>query len=104
MTLVVAQLVKGVIAAVSDTGITEHKVIPLPAERYVAKLCVLSSDTAIGFAGDPDYGIEAIETLPAPYIPRSRENPRIQIGKSGASAGVQRFSFSGSRVDIVYER
>ena len=35
------------------------------------------------------------------YIPRSRENPRIQIGKSGASAGVQRFSFSGSRVDIV---
>lgn len=67
MTLVAAQLVKGVIAAVSDTGITEHKVIPLPAERYVAKLCVLSSDTAIGFAGDPDYGIEAIETLPAPY-------------------------------------
>ena len=67
MTLVVAQLLKGVIAAVSDTGITAHKVVPLPADRYVAKLCVLSSDTTIGFAGDPAYGVEAIETLPAPY-------------------------------------
>jgi 20S proteasome alpha/beta subunit len=53
MTLVVAQRKKGIISAVSDTGITEHDA-PLSLEKNVPKICIITPDLAVGFAGSPE--------------------------------------------------
>jgi hypothetical protein len=63
MTLVVAQLNDGVISAVSDTGITKHDA-PLGPDHAIPKLCILSPDLAVGFSGDRDLGIRALEMFP----------------------------------------
>jgi hypothetical protein len=59
MTLVVARVAKGILSAVSDTGVT------LNAETYgpgrgVPKLCILNLGLAVGFAGDVYTAIEAL--------------------------------------------
>lgn len=56
MTLVVAQRKKAIISAVSDTGITEHG-IQLPPERHIPKICILTRELAVGFAGSPELAL-----------------------------------------------
>jgi hypothetical protein len=65
LTLVVAQQKGRIISAVSDTGVMEHGV-PLPPAQQIPKLCVLSPDVAVGFAGNPDLARRAIETASVP--------------------------------------
>ena len=53
MTLVVAQKKGGVIAAVSDAGVMEHGERLSPA-KCIPKICILTPDLAVAFAGNPD--------------------------------------------------
>ena len=63
MTLVVARLKDGVISAVSDTGISFNEKVFRP-EQQIPKLCILSPDLAVGFAGDSKAGIDALSAFP----------------------------------------
>jgi hypothetical protein len=73
MTLVVAQQKGRIIAAVCDTGIFEHDV-RLAIEQQLPKICVLSSDIAVGFSGSPDLALRHINRF---EIPDHRDNPRL---------------------------
>jgi hypothetical protein len=53
------------LAAVSDTGITEHDV-QLPPDRYLPKLCILNRDLAVGFAGSSELATRYLMTFVAP--------------------------------------
>jgi hypothetical protein len=63
MTLIVAQQKNGVIAVVSDTGITEHE-RSLGYDRQIPKICIVTPDLAVAFAGSSDLGIRYLENFP----------------------------------------
>ncbi|MGB8278171.1 MAG: hypothetical protein WCF20_09635 [Methylovirgula sp.] len=56
MTLVFAQKKKTIISAVSDTGITEHGA-QLQPEKNIPKICILTPDLAVGFAGSSELAL-----------------------------------------------
>ena len=64
MTLVFAQKKGNVTAIVSDTGITKFTK-RLSPERCTPKICILTPDLAVAFAGDPDLAKRSINSLPA---------------------------------------
>ncbi len=63
MTLVVACLKNGIIAAVSDTGVTEHDQALSP-ERQIPKICIVTPDLAVAFAGASELAIRYLENFP----------------------------------------
>src|SRR3978361_1454285 len=67
MTLVAARLQDGIISAVSDTAISFKEEHYKP-EKQVPKLCILSPDLAVGFAGEPTVAIEALTNFPQDCI------------------------------------
>jgi len=60
MTLVVVQKKGSIISAVSDTGITGPGGVPLGLEKHIPKLCILTPNLAVGFAGSPESALDAI--------------------------------------------
>jgi hypothetical protein len=64
MTLVIARLKDGIISAVSDTAVTFNEEAYRP-ERQVPKLCILSPDLAVGFAGIVESAVEALNEFPS---------------------------------------
>jgi len=59
MTLVAARVREGVISAVSEAGVTRNAETFGPV-RGVPKLCILSPDLAVGFAGGIDNAVSAL--------------------------------------------
>jgi hypothetical protein len=64
MSLILAQQKRKVIAAVSDTGITEHGK-QLPRARHIPKICIVHPDLAVAFAGNPDLAKRYLHGFPA---------------------------------------
>ena len=62
MTLVVAQKKGAILSVVSDTGVSQNGA-RLPPDKHMPKICVLSPDFAVGFAGSPELALEAIAAL-----------------------------------------
>ena len=63
MTLVVGRQKGSVISIVSDTGVTEHGV-KLGPQHHLPKICVITHDLAIAFAGSSDLAKRYINEFP----------------------------------------
>src|SRR5690242_3021118 len=71
MTLVVAKQKGHIIAVVSDTGITKQGA-RLGPESLLPKICILTPDIAVAFAGEPDLAVRYLNAFPRTSPPTYR--------------------------------
>lgn len=71
MTLVVAKQRGDIIAVVSDTGIAKQGA-RLGPENQLPKICILTPDIAVAFAGEPDLAVRYLNAFPRTPAPTYR--------------------------------
>lgn len=71
MTLVVARQKGSIIAVVADTGISKQGV-NLGPEQQLPKICILTPDIAVAFAGEPDLAVRYLNAFPRTPAPSYR--------------------------------